>query len=43
MLPSCIRATVQKFAEFAQNIDICTPKLEKSSIFTSYMFFSYVL
>ena len=28
------RATAQNFAEFAQNLEMCTPKLEKSCIFT---------
>ena len=28
MLPSCSRATAQNFAEFAHNLEMCTPKLE---------------
>ena len=44
MLPSCSHATAQNLAEFAQNLEICTPKLEKSCIFTIFMeLFGYFL
>ena len=45
MLPSCSRVTAQNLAEFAQNLEICTHKLEKSYSFTIIhvfcMFFFY--
>ena len=36
------RATAQNFAEFAQNLEMCTPKLEKSCSFTIFTCFLYV-
>ena len=33
------RATAQNFAEFAQNLEICTPKLKNSCIFTIFTCF----
>ena len=33
------RATAQNFAEFAQNLEMCTPKLENSWIFTIFTCF----
>ena len=36
MLPSCSRATAQNVAEFAENPEMCTPKLEKSCTFTIF-------
>ena len=33
------RATAQNFAEFAQNLEMCTPKLENSCIFTIFTCF----
>ena len=38
-MQSCSRTTAQNFAGFAQNLEICTPKLEKSCIFTISTFF----
>ena len=33
------RATTQNFAEFAQNLEMCTPKLENSCIFKNFTCF----
>ena len=42
----CGYGTAQGFAEFAQNLYMCTPKLEKSCIFTIFhvfgMFFNFL-
>ena len=34
MLPSCSSATVKNFTEFAENLEMCTTKLEKLLIST---------
>ena len=39
MLRSCGRAIAQNFAECAQNLDMCTPKLGKSRSFTIFTCF----
>ena len=39
MLPSCSCLTAQHFADFVQDIEICTPKLEKSYICTIFTCF----
>ena len=43
MSPQCSRAAVQNLADFAQNLQSCTPKLEKSYIFTIFPSFLHVL
>ena len=40
MSPSHRRASAQHFAEFGQNFEMCTPKLERSYISTIFSFFS---
>ena len=35
-------AATQSFAEFAQNLEMCTPKLEKSYSFIIFTYFSFV-
>ena len=37
------RATAQYFAEFAQNLGMCTPKLEKTCIFSIFTCFLHIL
>ena len=42
MTHTCGHVTAQSFAEFAQNLYMCTTKLERSSIFTIFTYFCHV-